>query len=848
MLVVNLSFGQCGGYTEVVTQRIEKIRFWDDMNGFAFGGTKLMTTNDGGESWKDFKLPDFETLFTKPLLSAQIINETSAIVVGHNGHILFTTDKGITWNYQSLQYDGFEDLTTVSFVNNEIGYIGGFNDIGTELIIFKTTNAGVNWKKISTSLNINKLEIGVNETNDFNFHFINDDIGLLWKGNKLFRTENGGVIWKEDIQFSSQTTNFHAIMKVISAEDDHVYLSRNSSQGMQVLKSTDYGLTWEIIEQLQSTTNSLTSGNIAINGKFLYGEVYSDIYYKKKLIKYNLTTSQFELKDLEDDLGAISDIFFYEENKGVLVASPLFDSTAGRTILQTMDSGSTYSTLDSFSAKSNTIFRQKVLLNEQNILTAAVNDQFDSNYQDNNYAFYLHISKNNGDSWQQIVKKKYHSGALLYANNSHISYYTYGFENPINEPIYLMKSVDYGISWTETIFNFPPHINGTFSEMTTVDENTFVYEDYFSIDKGQTWTKLELPTVEDGTVYYTKYKSINEIYVWGKMNDWPNNYDYFLYKSTNQGLTWTQVVTIPDNNGSDLGVNAATIVFGSNYALVSTGGNTYYKVNLEDNSYQIIPFIHPYEEVNFYESEIFLISDTFWFLTANYQSFPVISYTKDQGATWDMQLCLTCASSFIYNPFNSEIISYGHNDLFIGKIAPYIPPAPNLFGNTIVPINSTEEYFIPVNFFSEPVWEVLSGGEIIPSADSVHKFYKIKIKWTESGDHQIKVFFTNNCGESAYTYFTVSVLPTDINEILNTATAFPNPFSDKITIQFRQKFKSFRAEISNILGAKVLGATTTIEANKVSLENIGHLSSGVYFIKISDNGSDKYQMIKVLKE
>ena len=126
-------------------------------------------------------------------------------------------------------------------------------------------------------------------------------------------------------------------------------------------------------------------------------------------------------------------------------------------------------------------------------------------------------------------------------------------------------------------------------------------------------------------------------------------------------------------------------------------------------------------------------------------------------------------------------------------------------------------------------------------------YYKIKVKWNQSGENILRVKRTNNCGESEYATITVSVLSENSSEILDTGTAYPNPFSDKISLQFRQSFKSFRAELYNILGAKVVGANTTIESNIVILDNLEHLSSGVYFIKISDNESDNYQMIKLLK-
>lgn len=834
LLLSNVSLAQCGIYTEAISQKIDKIRFWDDMNGFAFGGAKLMTTNDGGETWRDFQLPDYESLLDSPMISTQIIDETSAIIVGYNGHILYTNDKGVNWNYQSVRYDGRERLSTVNFVDDKIGYIGGVSFDETELIIFKTIDAGLNWKKIPTTLSIHKLEFITAESAIFNFHFFDESTGFLWKRSKLFKTIDGGITWLQQPALPQSEYN-NSIVSIKNGPENTVYLSKNSSQGIQVYKTTNFGESWTIINEIEGINNNLITGRFDVKNNFLYAEVYTDVYYKRELLQLNLTTNQVVRTPLNDDLGTISDIYFYENTKAVLVAtSPLDGPNSGRIILKTQDSGSTYSTLDSFNVKSNNVTNLKILPNENNVFTAAVIDQYNT-ADFNDRALYLHISKDNGNSWKQIAKTEKKFGALLYAKNSKIIYYTYEPLADFTLAFFRIESDDYGASWQEMLIPVPYIPNDMNPIITAIDEHTFLYANYVSTDKGQTWTDLQIPIIENTSFNSTKIVSIDEIYIWG----YSQTHGFVVYKSQNQGQSWTNIITIPGNEGP-------SVAFGSNFILLHDGYDNYFKVNLSEGTYQTLQFTNPLNQPNIYVPYISFISDTYWLISEYFIFFNIVHSTQDQGQTWTTKLCFICSNNFIYNEIKDELLSYGSQNFNIGRLTPYFPKTPTIFGNTMTKINSIEEYFIPIDVYASSTWELISGGEII--SDENTNSYKIKVKWSQSGENILRVKRTNNCGESEYSSIKVSVLPENSKEILDTATAFPNPFSDKITIQFRQTFKSFRAELYNILGVKVLGAATTIEANKVSLENIGHLSSGVYFIKISDNESDKYQMIKVLKE
>ena len=83
---------------------LKKVCFIDENNGFAVGGlgTRIMKTDNGGESWSLLKIPNND------ILNGVWLNENgTGFIVGGRSRILKTEDNGRTW-------------TTVSGTNNNI--------------------------------------------------------------------------------------------------------------------------------------------------------------------------------------------------------------------------------------------------------------------------------------------------------------------------------------------------------------------------------------------------------------------------------------------------------------------------------------------------------------------------------------------------------------------------------------------------------------------------------------------------------------------------------------------------------------------------------------------------------
>ncbi|WP_333694105.1 T9SS type A sorting domain-containing protein [Flavobacterium sp.] len=851
-LSVNFSHSQCGNYSEIISQSIEKVNFWDDNFGYGIGGAKLMMTQDGGNTWSDYRLPDFRTIFNFPLLDTKIIDNNSAIIVGFNGHILLTNDKGVTWQERSVEYDGRESLTSVDFISNTTGFLVGFNFGETNLLFYKTTDGGNTWINVQTSLTFSNLNFGSNEIKICKIHFINESIGFLWKRNSLFKTTNGGINWVQ-IQYPQND----GIIINIKSIDNEVYMTLDDfASSAQLYKSNNFGDDWIYVSEFDCLTENsycLATGEFEIRNNYLYAQIKNGDFSTSKLVKFDVVSNTITHTDLEEDLGFLNDICFYEDNKAVLVGGGFYRGDYGRKIVKTINSGISYQTLDSFNAKSLEGVSNNgltIMRNNPNILTASIVDNFKS-YDWDSFGLFVHISFDNGNSWSQIAEEQTKTGKILYVEDSYISYLTQ--VNGINpqEGLKLVESFDYGLTWSESIVVIPDNAQPDYQSISSLDETTFIFYDYgsllyyYSINKGQTWTPFNLPIHNNGTFYNYKFKSLEEIYAWGQMDNWPTEYDYFLYKSLDSGQTWTQIVNIPDNNGVDLGAFAINTFFGSDFAIVSTGGNSYFKIDLNENTYSVFPFTHPNGSVYINENELMILDDNNWVLHVS-DFFPYLITTNNQGQSWQEKFCQICGKNWLYNEMDNELILYSKDHLKIERLISYTPKIPIIFGNRNPVVESTEDYFIPVDFFSETTWELLSGGVLITQPNT--SFYTATINWTEEGQHVLRAKRVNACGESEYNSIIVNIENLDLEkDKISTTTVYPNPFINEIYINLSNEIEDLNIEVYNSIGSQIKNYTIVSNGKTIKLDNLEHLSTGVYFLSITDNNNKSNRVFKMIK-
>ena len=196
-------------------------------------------------------------------------------VVGENGLIAQSADKGLTWDKR--YFSGKETLNDVIFCNHETGFIAGNN--GT---ILRTQNAGSSWEQMTsgTTLNINAIAAfdldniwaigGTWYPSTMKYSSVimySTDMGETWitkpllsdnldlldircKGNKgyitgqggiVLKTENGGRTWEEQI-----LTEYYGIQslsitenKVYALGDDKIIFTEDNDN-WHVLFNTIY--------------------------------------------------------------------------------------------------------------------------------------------------------------------------------------------------------------------------------------------------------------------------------------------------------------------------------------------------------------------------------------------------------------------------------------------------------------------------------------------------------------------------------------------------------------------------------------------------------------------------------
>jgi photosystem II stability/assembly factor-like uncharacterized protein len=144
------------------------------------------------------------------------INEQICFVGGDNGLIYKTLDGGSSWQSTQTKFKN-SSISDIYFPSPSIGYAcgGNFTFAPDKNIILKTINGGSTWDSISANTSpgfyLNKI------------YFINDNIGFFCGFDQIFKTTDGGKTLQQitlnagpnadikDIKFITQNLGFVAI-------------------------------------------------------------------------------------------------------------------------------------------------------------------------------------------------------------------------------------------------------------------------------------------------------------------------------------------------------------------------------------------------------------------------------------------------------------------------------------------------------------------------------------------------------------------------------------------------------------------------------------------------------------
>ena len=230
-------------------------------------------TSDNGESWKTLKDTDGTGQLMKRVrdITFSHQDENFGYAIDTRGKLLKTTDKGMNWQLQSVDFGGRHSKLIVDPTDDNIWYVGAgtfwdvkdyhrsVNNIQGHVYqyaeyghVYKSTDKGVTWSKktsgLPSSLDVARIVINPNNNNHIvmiakSGLYISTDQGENWT-----KQSNNGLpnnLPKDLTSYYNEDTNEFILYLVEQA----VYKTSGSSISSTggIYKSIDAGLTWTSI-------------------------------------------------------------------------------------------------------------------------------------------------------------------------------------------------------------------------------------------------------------------------------------------------------------------------------------------------------------------------------------------------------------------------------------------------------------------------------------------------------------------------------------------------------------------------------------------------------------------------
>jgi len=165
------------------------IVFFDNSTGIIVGDGGWISRTEDGQEWSKANIASSENL-----TALEILDETTAIVVGNKGTIFKTTDQGLTWRQVPVDYE--RNFNDVEFLDESVGFV-----VGDKGLILKTSDGGESFERMSTGTfqNLTGLSFG-----DLNTGYAVGENGALFNYSCMVPETLTTVFGENDICLSQQ--------------------------------------------------------------------------------------------------------------------------------------------------------------------------------------------------------------------------------------------------------------------------------------------------------------------------------------------------------------------------------------------------------------------------------------------------------------------------------------------------------------------------------------------------------------------------------------------------------------------------------------------------------------------
>ncbi len=466
----------------------------DGTNIIAVGNSgKYYRSGNGGVSYSSY------TLAGIPNLNSAASSGNDVWIAGQNGNVIKTLKTPSPVN--SYNVGSAVTLNSVTFINSSVGFVCG--DGGS---VYKTINGGVNWTVSNTGIAGVKL-------NSISFRDANNGT-VVGSSGYIYVTVNGGLGWS--LQTSGTTRN---LLKVKYFNDSLAAVGEYGT----LLLNTGSGWTG-VITRTASDMNGVSGTNmnnihVSGGGGFIRNNKNGNSKF------YN-----FEINPM---LANLTDIFFYDANKGWAVSS------LNKVIIYTSDGGASWNMPTGATVSYSWISKTPAGSGIGNNLCM---HPYDRNSMFVVYGKIVYVSRDKGETWASTATISIGSRAhSFYVSPVDTNLWMAAMENTTD---CIVRSTDHGATWTSIISaDFSTY--GQPLEMDQNNPSTFYFAPsndnatkglYKSINNGASFSLISLynnANINQPCDIIIMWDSSNVIYLGDDGAD--------IWKSSNTGSTWTLV-------------------------------------------------------------------------------------------------------------------------------------------------------------------------------------------------------------------------------------------------------------------------------------------------------------------